>query len=269
VVFNSARIVGPSLAGLAIAGIGDAPVFAITAVTQAAVVSSLLRMRASELFPSPRVERAKGQVREGLRYIVGRPDLMLPIVTIFIVSAIGLNFPVTLALSAKHFHGGSATYGLLSSTLAVGSLGGALVATRRTTPRLRTMVLGAIAFGVAECVAAAMPNLTLFMLSLIPTGLAVLTFTTTCNAYVQIRTDEQLRGRVMALYMMVFLGSTPIGAPVVGLICEHWGPQAGLAVGGAASILAGLGALAWLRRGPRGEPVAARPRIEAGAVANA
>ena len=248
VVFNAARIVGPGLAGLAIAAFGSAPVFGLTAFTQIGVLSSLLRMRPSELQPSKRVARGKGQVREGLRYVRNRPDLMMPIVLIFIVSAVGLNFPITLALSAKHFHGGSATYGLLSSTLAVGNLGGALIATRRQQPRQRTMVLAALAFGLAECVTAVMPNLPLFLIALVPMGLAILTLTTTCNAYVQLGADEQLRGRVMALYLMVFLGSTPIGAPIVGVICEHWGPQAGLAVGGVASIAAACGTALWLRR---------------------
>jgi MFS family permease len=260
VVFNSARIVGPSLAGLAIAAFGDAPVFALTTFTQLGVLTGLLRMRTSELTPAKRIERGKGQVREGLRYVRNRPDLLLPIVVIFVVSAVGLNFPVTLALSARQFHGGSATYGLLSSTLAVGSLAGALVATRRTRPRQRTMVLGALAFGVAECVDALMPDLPLFMIALVPTGLAILTLTTTCNAYVQVRTDETFRGRVMALYLMVFLGSTPIGAPLVGLICQHWGARAGLAAGGIASIAAGLGAYLWLRGRNRPAARAVTPR---------
>ncbi|HVU72236.1 MAG TPA: MFS transporter [Mycobacteriales bacterium] len=258
VVFNTARIVGPALAGLAIAGVGDAPVFGITAFTQLGVLSGLLRMRASELQPAKRIQRGKGQVREGLRYVRNRPDLMMPILLIFIVSAIGLNFPITLALSAKHFHGGSATYGLLSSTLAVGNLGGALVATRRQRPRQRTMILAALAFGVAELVAALMPNLPLFMLALVPTGLAILTLTTTCNAYVQLGAEETFRGRVMSLYLMVFLGSTPIGAPIVGAICEHWGARAGLAAGGLASLVAGLGALVWLRRQDRRRPTPRR-----------
>ena len=262
VVFNSARIIGPSLAGLAIAAVGDAPVFGLTMFTQLGVLTGLLRMRTSELTPAQRIVRAKGQVREGLRYVRNRPDLLMPIALIFVVSAVGLNFPITLALSARHFHGGSATYGLLSSTLAVGSLGGALVATRRTRPRQRTMVIASLAFGVAECVVALMPDLPLFMVMLVPTGLAILTLTTTCNAYVQLGTDETFRGRVMALYLMVFLGSTPIGAPLVGLICQHWGPQAGLAAGGIASIVAGLGALLWLRGRNRPAPRAvAKPAV--------
>jgi MFS family permease len=250
VTFNAARIVGPAVAGVLIGVIDTGPVFAINAVSYVAVVTGLLWMRTADLHPARRSAREPGQFREGLRYITSRRELLLPIVLVGIVGTFGLNFPVTLALMAnKTFAGTAATYGAFTSTLAVGSLFGAVLATRRKQVSFRLLLAAAIMFGVAEAVAGLMPSKVLFMLLLLPTGAAVLTFTTAANATVQLAAGEQMRGRVMSFYVLVFLGTTPVGAPLIGLLSERFGPRSGLVVGGALCALsAGLVALLLRRR---------------------
>jgi MFS family permease len=256
VTFNLARLVGPSIAGVLIATVDEGWVFSITAVSMAGVVSALVRMDPTKLERIERLGRAKGQVREGFTYVRGRRDLSLVILMMLVVSGFGLNFPVTLALMARQtFHNGAEGYGLLSSSVAVGSLVAAGVATRRKRPRQRTLILGAFTFGVAETAAAVMPSYWSFALSLMLVGATILTFTTTCNATIQLGVEGPMRGRVMSLYLMVFLGSTPIGAPIVGAICEQWGPRWGLVVGGVASMLAAVVGAIVVSRG-QGRPLA-------------
>ncbi len=233
VTFNAARIVGPAVAGVLIGAVDTGPVFAVNAVSYVAVVLGLLWMRSTELHPARRSAREPGQFREGVRYIAGRRDILLPMVLVGVVGTFGLNFPVTLALMAsKGFSGTAATYGAFTSTLAVGSLLGAVLATRRTRITRRLLFGSAIVFGLAECAAGFMPTLPLFALLLVPTGAAVLTFTTSANATVQLAAGEQMRGRVMSFYILVFLGTTPLGAPLIGLLSEQFGPRSGLVVGG-------------------------------------
>jgi len=258
VVFNCARVLGPSVAGLLIAGVGTGEVFLLTAVSMAGVLSGLLRMRTAELHPSARVPRAKGQLRAGFTYVRSRPDLSLVLGLVGVVSALGLNFPVTLALMARQtFDGNAQLYGAFSSTLAVGNLLGAFGATRRTRPRQRTLILSAGAFGLAEAVAGLMPSPVTFGAALVVAGVALLTFTTTALTTVQLGAGAQVRGRVMAIYLLVFLGSAPVGAPVIGAVCQGLGPRAGLLLGGGVSLLAAVVAgLLVLRAGRRrGVPV--------------
>ncbi len=250
--FNSARIVGPSVAGLLIAGVGTSPVFFATAVSAIGVLTGLARMRVSELRAAVPLARAKGQLREGFRYVRGRRDLMLVIGMVGLVSALGLNFPVTLALMARQeFHGGAELYGAFSSTLAVGNLLGAVAAARRTRPRQRTLVISAALFGIGETVAALMPSPATFGAALVVTGAALLTFTTTANTTVQLSVDGQMRGRVMAIYLLVFLGCTPIGGPLVGMLCQALGPRAGLLVGGIPTTLMAVAVAVLLLRARR------------------
>lgn len=236
--FNSARIVGPAAAGLMIAhGGGIAPVFFLNAVSYVAVIIGLLRMRTEELFRGRTVTRAKGQLAEGLRYVAGRKDLLLPIVLVGVVGMLGLNFQITLALMARNEFGRDAdTYGTLSALLAAGSLAGALLTARRTRPTQRVLVGSAIAFGVLEAALGFMPNMASFMVLLVPTGFAVITFTSTALSTVQLGAGEEMRGRVLALYALVFIGGTPFGAPLIGWLGEHVGPRSTLVVGGLASL---------------------------------
>jgi len=247
--FNAARLIGPGIAGLAIAGVGIGWVFVINAVTFAATIFSLTRMRTSELRPMPTASRSKGQIREGIAYVRGRSDILVIMVVVGVVSTFGLNFQLTSAMMARtEFDKGAGEYGILGSILAIGSLTGALLAARRERPRVRLVIGSAFAFGIATGVMALMPTYASFAVSCIPVGLASLTMMTAANSTIQMSTDPVVRGRVMALYMMVFLGATPIGSPIVGWIGEQFGPRWAIGIGSITAILVSLGAALWARR---------------------
>ncbi|MDQ3611101.1 MAG: MFS transporter [Actinomycetota bacterium] len=248
--FNSARIIGPALAGVAIAAVGTGWVFLANAMSYAAVLAGLRAMRASDLHCSTRLVRAKGQLREGLVFVRSRPDLLVPMALVFMVGTFGLNFQITLALVVKEVFGrGAGAYGLLTSIFAVGSLLGALLSARRAgPPRQRTLFIAVLAFGLLEVLVGFAPTYALMALLLLPTGIAVLTFTTTANAIVQLGTTAQMRGRVMALYILVFMGGTPVGAPLIGSLAQAFGPRSSIVVGGAVTALSGLVAAAVMIR---------------------
>ena len=248
--FNSARIVGPALAGVAITGVGTGWVFMANAASYVAVLAGLMRMRPAEFWPSPRQPRGRGQLAEGVRHVRERPELYVPILLVFMIGTFGLNFQQTLALIAKQtFQTGASSFGLLSSCLAFGSLLGALASARRKgAPRSRTMLLAALAFGLLEVIDGAAPSFIVLALLLIPTGFAVLTFTTTSNSLLQLACDPALRGRVMSIYVLVFLGGTPAGAPLVGLLAQTWGPRSSLLIGGAVCAVSALAAAVLLAR---------------------
>jgi MFS family permease len=243
--FNAARIVGPAAAGVLIEWIGTGPVFLVNGASFLAVIAGLLLMDQSLLRTPVPAERAPGQLREGLRYIRKRRDLVLVLVVVGAVGTFGFNFQMTTALMATHvFHRGAGSFGLLSSIMAVGSLSGALFAARRPRPTLRLVAGAAAVFGVLEVVAGFMPTYLAFALLLIPIGVSALTVMTAANATMQLSVEPQFRGRVMAWYMAVFLGGTPFGAPLIGWIGEAFGARWTLFVGGALSALAGLVVLA-------------------------
>lgn len=247
--FNFARLIGPGLAGILIAWVGTGPVFLINGVSFLAVIASLLGMRRSELMPSPRVAREKGQLRDGLRYVKGRPDIILILVIVGMIGTFGFNFQMTTALMATEvFHKGAGEYGLLGSIMAIGSLTGALLAARRERPRLRLVIGAALAFGVFATAASLMPTYTLFAIALVPVGVSSLTLMTAANATVQLSVAPEMRGRVLALYMAVFMGGTPIGAPIIGWIGEVLGARWTIGVGGAVAILTAGACLAYLVR---------------------
>jgi len=241
--FNLARMIGPALAGVLIAALGSGgsatgAVILVNALSYGAVILSLQRMRDSELNRPNPVERGKGMIRDGVRYVVGRPDLMLILTIIFFAGTFGLNFQLTSALMATEvFHKGASEYGLLGTTLAAGSLTGALLAARRGRIRHRLVILSAVAFGVAEIVAGLMPSYLAFAIWTPVIGLASLTMITAANASFQTSVDPVMRGRAMALYMMIFMGGTPIGAPIVGWVGETFGARWTLIGGGIATIL--------------------------------
>jgi MFS family permease len=247
--FNFARLIGPGLAGLLIAWVGTGPVFLINGASFLAVIASLLGMRSSELMPSPRVAREKGQLRDGLRYVKGRPDIILILVIVGLIGTFGFNFQMTTALMATEaFHKGAGEYGLLGSIMAIGSLTGALLAARRDRPRLRLVVGAALAFGVFATIASLMPTYTLFAIALVPVGVSALTLMTAANATVQLSVAPEMRGRVLALYMAVFMGGTPLGAPIIGWIGEVFGARWTIAVGGAVALVTAAGCLVYLLR---------------------
>lgn len=238
--FNSARLVGPAVGGILIAVFGVGPAFLINAATYTAVITAFLLMRSTDLIHIQRVERAKGQLIEGLKYVRSRPDLLLVIALVSVVGTMGLNFNITLPLLAKvEFEVGAASFGLLSAAFAAGALIGALVGTRRRgRPGAGLLLIFAGVFGALEILVAFMPSFGLAALVLVPTGAFLIAHNNVANARVQLGAPAHLRGRIMSLYMLVFLGGTPVGALIVGEISQRFGAQAGLVVGGASVLLA-------------------------------
>ena len=252
--FNAARLIGPGLAGLLIAAVGTGWVFLINAISFAGTILALVWMHSGELHRMPLAPRAKGQIREGLAYVRHRTDIMLIMVVMSVVSTFGLNFQLTSAMMARTvFHKGAGQYGILGSILAIGSLAGALLAARRERPRVRLVIGAAFGFGVAAGVLALMPTYPSFAIACIPVGLASLTMMTAANATIQMSTDPAVRGRVMSLYMMVFMGATPIGSPVVGWIGQQFGARWSIGIGSITALLVSTGAAIWAARA-RGRP---------------
>ncbi|WP_017538687.1 MFS transporter [Nocardiopsis halophila] len=236
--FQLGRVVGPAVAGVLIAAVGSGPVFLINALSFLAVLTGLWMMRPSELETTEPAPRSKGQTREGLRYVAGRPDLVLLLVMTAFLQMFGSNVQNQIALMTNNvFTAGAAAFGVSAAALAVGALAGALLSARRERPRLRTVLIGAFFFGATEVVAALAPGYAWFTLALLPMGIAFLTFTATQNAFFQLSVDPQLRGRVMSMYMLVFLGMAPIGAPIVGVLADTLGPRVSLATGGAVTLV--------------------------------
>ncbi|MFF8448036.1 MFS transporter [Streptomyces leeuwenhoekii] len=249
--FQSARLVGPAVAGLMITGVGTGWAFLFNGLSFVAPLTGLLLMRARELHVVERAPRAKGQLREGLRYVATRPELTWTIVLVGFIGTFGFNFPVFLSAFADDvFHAGAGEYSLFNTLMAVGSLTGALLAARRGNARLRVLIAAAVAFGVLEIAAALSPSLWLFALLMVPIGVFSMTVNVTANTSIQMATDPAMRGRVMSLYMMVFLGGSPIGAPIVGWITDTYGARVGFAAGGAiAATAAAVIAVVLARRG--------------------
>jgi MFS family permease len=238
-VFNLARIAGPAIAGLVISTVGTPAAFLVNAASFVAVLVSLKLMRQSELRPAERVPRASGQLREGLRYVRARPALWMPMLLIFFVATFGMNFAVTNALMSRQvFHTGAGAFGLASAVFALGALGGALLAARRGRPNMTLLLVTSLAFGALEIISALMPTFWSFLVVLAPTGLALLTFSTAANSATQLGTGAAMRGRVMGIYMLVFLGGAPLGAPLSGWVAEEFGPRVSTLSGGVISVVA-------------------------------
>ncbi|MGH8875989.1 MAG: MFS transporter [Stackebrandtia sp.] len=242
--FNSARIIGPAIAGALIAVVNTGPVLAITALTYLPPFICILMMNRRELGVS--VPAKDTRIREGVRYALRRSDLVLPLVLMFVVGGLGFNFPITLALLSKTvFHTGAATFGLLTTMLAVGALAGALVSSRRQSRPTAHIVLGAAAmFGALEALVGIAPAFWTAALLLIPTGYSMTFLAQAVNQRIQLGVDAEHRGRVMALYILVFMGSTPIFAPIIGWLSEVVGPRSGLWIGGLAGIVSAAVAFA-------------------------
>ncbi len=247
--FNVARMIGPAVAGLLIAVIGTGWVFLINAASFLAVLTSLMMLKTGLLraMPKAKAKAKPGNLVEGFRYVWMRPDIMVILVMIFLIGTFGLNFPIYISTMAKiGFGAGAAEFGVLSSIMAVGSVAGALLSANRAAPRMRYLLVAAAAFGVFCAASAVMPSFWLFALALIPVGVAAQTFMTTANGAVQLGTDAAVRGRVMAIYMAIFMGGTPIGAPIVGWVANQFGPRWGLGVAAASGIAAVLVGIYWL-----------------------
>ncbi|MBT0566411.1 MFS transporter [Williamsia sp. CHRR-6] len=258
--FNLARIIGPAIAGVLITLVGTGPVFLINVATFVAVLTGLLMMNDSQLQRSARSVGSRS-VRAGLSYVRERPQLIALFATVFVVSTFGLNFPLSLALLTKNTFAGSAGgYGFLSTMLAVGTLAGATLAARRRGPAtLRTFFLAAVAFGVLETAVGLMPTFWLVAAMLIPAGIVSLLFTTAAMNIVQLSVDSSMRGRVMGIYMLCFLGGTPVGSPLLGWLAEVTSPRAPLLVGGLVSVAAGVACALLVRRRHIGAPGSTAP----------
>jgi len=272
--FNAARLVGPAVAGVLIAALGGGVVatgwvILANAVSYAAPVLALSRMDPRRLTPTDPVPRHPGAIREGVAYVRGRPDLMLILVIVFLVGTFGLNFQMTSALMATEVYGkGASEYGLLGTFLAVGSLSGALIAARRTEVRHRLVIGAALAFGAIEVTAGLMPTYLTFAILTPLMGLAALTMITSANAFMQLHTDGHVRGRVMALYLMIFMGGTPVGAPLIGWVGEEFGARWTLIGGGAISFVGvAIAALVFLRMASRREGRSRRDILGIGSAA--
>jgi MFS family permease len=264
--FNTARVIGPMIAGVTIGWFGMGPVFLANAVMCVGPLISSIRMRPDELYRDRAASRRQGGILAGLRYTQRRPDLILPMGLVLVVGMMGFNFPVTLALMAGTvFHAGAQSFGLLSACLAVGALAGALASSgRRARPSIYLVVLAALIFGVLETLFAFAPSYWLAAAALLPTGFFMMFFAQGANQRVQLGTDSEYRGRVVSLYMLLFLGTTPIGALIVGWVSERYGPRSGIWIGGVASLLAAVvvGAIQLRRAGARvGLHLRPRPHV--------
>jgi MFS family permease len=243
VIVQAARIVGPAIAGLLIAGFGVVPCFALNALTFVAMIFALRGMDPEGLHPGPVATRERGAIRAGLRYVRATPELAVPLALMALVGTLGFNFQVVLPLLAKFsFGGGAVTYGVLVSAMAVGSIVGALIngAHGRTGPGL--IAAGALAFGVLALLCGAAPTLALEIPVLAGLGAAAVTFAATINSTLQLAVSHEMRGRVMALYSVVFLGSTPIGGPLVGWLSQTYDPRVALLLAGITGISAACAA---------------------------
>ncbi|MDJ0336265.1 MFS transporter [Salinibacterium sp. G-O1] len=250
--FQSARLIGPALAGVLIAWIGSGPLFIINGVSFAGVLLSLVFIRRHQLVATPKLSKAKGQIRDGLSYVIGRKDILVVLVMVSLVGTFGFNFPIFIStMSTVEFSLGATEFGFLSSIMAVGAVVGSLLAARRERARLGVVIIAAAAFGMLCILAAVAPSYGLFAVVLIFVGASSLTMMNTANAYVQTTTAPMMRGRVMALYMAIFVGGTPIGAPIVGWVANEFGPRWSLGIGAASGILAAAIAGVWMLRSHR------------------
>ena len=251
-LMTSSRIFGPALAGILVATVGFGWCFTVDGVTYVAVLAALAAMRTAELHPAPVAARAKGQIRAGLRYVTTVRELWVPLVMMTVIGTLAFNFSVVFPLFVTRDLGGSdSTFALLLSIVSVGSLAGALVAARRKVIDVRTVSLAAVTFGVPMVALAFAPTLGWSLALGVAIGFGSVSFLTSSTAIVQIEADPSMRGRVLALQAVVFLGSTPVGGPIVGWLCEVYGARWGIAVGGLACLAAAAWGLLMVRRARR------------------
>ncbi len=239
--FNAARMIGPALAGLLIARVGIGWAFFLNGLSFAAVLISMAFFRLPELHTIPRAHRTTSGFLEGFRYVYGRPELRAVLIMLFLIGTFGLNFPIFISTMAlKVFHSDARGFGLLSSIMALGTLSGALFAAGRGRPSLPSLLVGAGVFGLGCALAALAPGYWWFAATLLIVGAAALTFTNGTNSIMQLSTEPAMRGRVMALRVAIALGGTPIGAPIIGWVANHFGPRWALGIGAGAGFAAAL-----------------------------
>jgi MFS family permease len=249
VAMNMARVLGAALGGVIAAAIGLALCFTVNALSFGAVLVSLAAMRGSELFPAKRVSRQKKQVRQGLRYVRNTPELLIPLLMIAVIGTLAWEFQVSLPLMAsKVFHGGAASYGVMASVMGGGAVVGGLISAARARPRARALCLAAIGWGIAILAAAVAPSFALELAALVFVGYGSITFNSLAKTTLQLAAKPEMRGRVMALWALAWLGSTPIGGPIVGWAGQAFGARWALVIGGVAALACGVLALPALTR---------------------
>jgi predicted MFS family arabinose efflux permease len=243
-IVHSARIIGPAIAGTVIATVGVAPCFLLNALSFGAMLIALRLIDPHELHAGKPARREPGQLREALHHVRNTPTLRVPLAAMALVGTLSFNFQVTLPLMARFaFHGNATTYAALTAAMAVGAISGALAAGARQKIEPRLLAGAAFAFGAFSLAAAAAPTLALEIIALAITGAASVTFAAGINSLLQLTASPPMRGRVMALYSVVFLGSTPIGAPITGWLAGAAGPRSTLVMAGVAALLGGI----WLK----------------------
>jgi MFS family permease len=237
--FNAARMIGPAIAGILIAAVGTGWVFLLNAASFVAVLCALGVLRVEQLHRSARAAPTAGSFLEGFRYVRSRRDLRTILLMLFLIGTFGLNFPIFVSsMAVTVFHAGAGAYGLLTSSLAVGTIAGSLLAASRATPRMSLLFAGSATFGLGCLLAGIAPNYWLFAAALTLIGVAALTFTNSTNSLLQLATEPAMRGRVMAIRLAIALGGTPIGAPIVGWVADSYGPRWALSVGAASGFAA-------------------------------
>lgn len=237
--FNMARMIGPAVAGVTIASVGTGWAFLLNGSSFFAVLASLFFLRVSSQHTKVRALRTKGSLTEGMRYVWARPDLKAILLMLFLIGTFGMNFPIFIStMAVTVFHADARGYGLLTSTLAIGTIAGALIAAGSERPRFKSLLTGAAVFGFGCVLAALAPNYWTFAIALVVIGVGAMTFSNTTNSLMQLTTEPAMRGRVIALRVAVALGGTPIGAPIVGWVADHLGPRWALVVGAVSGILA-------------------------------
>ncbi|MEO7063334.1 MAG: MFS transporter, partial [Dokdonella sp.] len=247
--FNAARMVGPAVAGLLIAAVGEGWLFVINAGSYASVLASLWLLRVHELHVENRPARTRGSLLAGFHYVWQRPDLIAVLAMLALIGTFGFNFAIFIStMSVTVFHGDASQYGLLTSAMAAGTMSGALLSARRAVPGMVLMTIAAAAFGLSVALAAVMPGPLLFAGVLFFVGLAALTFMTASNSMMQLTTERSMRGRVLALRIAVVMGGTPLGAPLVGWVVDHFGARWALGIGALSGLAAAAVAVVYLIR---------------------
>jgi MFS family permease len=260
VAMNMARVFGAALGGVIAAAIGLALCFTCNALSFGAVLVSLAAMRGSEMFPAKRVSRQKRQVRQGLRYVRSTPELFIPLLMIAVIGTLAWEFQVSLPLMAsKVFHGGAGSYGVMASVMGGGAVVGGLISAARSRPRARALCLAAIGWGIAILAAAVAPSLALELAALVFVGYGSITFNSLAKTTLQLAARPEMRGRVMALWALAWLGSTPIGGPIIGWAGQAIGARWALVIGGLAALACGVAALPALTRIDRRASPTAEP----------
>lgn len=245
--FNAARMIGPAIAGILIASVGTGWAFLINGASFVAVLCSLglLRVHATHSSHQPAANRRS--LLDGFRYVSKRPDLLTILLMLFLVGTFGLNFPIFIStMAVTVFHAGAGQYGLLTSIMAIGTLGGSLLAARRETPTMVVLLSGSVLFGVGLSLGAIAPNYACFGLTLVIVGVSAMTLTTGTSSLMQLSTEPGMRGRVLALRLAVAVGGTPLGAPIVGWVADRFGPRWALSVGAASGFAAAVVAICHL-----------------------